>query len=124
MGIVGAVTLAAFDGYKNVASAATIGVDKLTRDHFAPFVGHAFLAHQRSGLPVSLKLRQTEDINMGSRMPANLRQPFSLLFDGPASVLHSDGVYRVDHPTLGHIEFFMARVGDQKERATFEAIFA
>jgi hypothetical protein len=123
MGVVGAVTLAALDGYKNVASAASTSLDKLTILHFLPFTGQSFNVSQGSGAPYSFKLRKVEDAGYGFVRLRRARRPFSLLFDAPANAPLSDSIYHVEHPILGRLDLFMARVGRQTGATTFEAIF-
>lgn len=60
---------------------------------------------------------------LGHRRPEASRDPFSLLFQGPAGVRIPQGVYRIENPVSGTMEIFITQVGGSAAGSLFEAIF-
>ncbi|HEX3701816.1 MAG TPA: hypothetical protein VHU82_00705 [Vicinamibacterales bacterium] len=52
------------------------------------------------------------------------REPFALLFRGPASPRLRQATYAVVHPTLGSLPIFLVPVGEDADGMLYEAVFA
>lgn len=51
------------------------------------------------------------------------RGPFSLTFKGRCPDMPTQGLYRLEHPTVGELEIFLVPVGMEEEDYLFEAVF-
>lgn len=51
------------------------------------------------------------------------REPFSLLFRGPATPRLRQATYAVVHPTLGSLPIFLVPVGEDADGMLYEAVF-
>lgn len=80
------------------------------------------LALDGSGGP-SLTLTLVECAPLPSRGPGG-REPFSLLFEGPAEPVLPQRIYRLRNGDLGEVEIFLVPVGSDAEATTYEAVFA
>ena len=56
--------------------------------------------------------------------PGTRRQPFSLLFLGPADPVLPQRIYRLEHDVLGLLEIFLVPIGRDEDGTTYEAVFA
>jgi hypothetical protein len=52
-----------------------------------------------------------------------MREPFSLLFEGPNASVLQQGTYLLAHAELGEQPLFLVPVGRNAERTTYQAIF-
>lgn len=66
---------------------------------FLPLVGSSFTVHTSHG-PFALRLIEAFEAPRRG-LPAQLRTPLSLIFDGPAGAELAHDDYRVAHPALG-----------------------
>lgn len=74
------------------------------------------------GAPLPLTLTETRTLVAGDGI-ANRRQPFGLVFRGPAEPLLPQRIYRLDHPEVGGHEIFLVPIGRKPEGVEYEAIF-
>ena len=52
-----------------------------------------------------------------------VRQPFSVLFRGPADLQLTQGTFSLENETLGKLDLFLVTVGPDKEGMLHEAVF-
>jgi hypothetical protein len=98
-------------------------LDKLRCADFAPAVGEVFTVALEGLDPLPLTLASATE--KGAPGSAELRQPFTLVFLGPASDHYlRQGTYRLQHERLGALDLFVVPVGPQAGRMQYEAIFA
>jgi hypothetical protein len=74
------------------------------------------------GAPLPLTLADTRTLVAGDGI-ANRRQPFGLVFRGPAEPLLPQSIYRLAHPRLGSHDLFLVPIGRKPEGVEYEAIF-
>jgi hypothetical protein len=94
---------------------------QLSLETFAPAVGQTFKVGDPAGTTVELLLVEA---TAQDALPNALRQPFSLLFHGPADPLLPQASYRFEHPTLGVLGIFIVPLGRDEHGAAYEAIFS
>ncbi len=101
-------------------------LDKLTKDSFSPYLGQAFRVQLDPDNALELELTEVtafdsrpEQYNSSIR-----RDPFSILFRGPADVPLDQGMYRIEHDEMGVIEtLFMTPIGADQKGRYYEAVF-
>lgn len=94
---------------------------ELSLAHFSALRGERFAVHLESGEPVMAELVEARHLSLTS---FDGRQPFSLLFKGPASPLLPQKIYRMvhrDHPES--LEIFLVPVSADLTGACYEAVF-
>lgn len=92
----------------------------LSLAQFAPLVGQRFELHDgAASYPAALL--EARKLN---GPPLLGREPFALLFEGPAAPLLPQHTYRVSHPQLRPAaEMFLVPIGRQADGVRYEAIF-
>ena len=77
------------------------------------------------GLPEPLATELVDVRGLGGYTEREDRQPFSLLFRGPADAPLQQGIYQLENETLGALSIFLVTVGpDPKDRdMRYEAVF-
>jgi hypothetical protein len=94
-------------------------LEDLTAATFAPHVGEAFaLAAEPGGFELVL----AEVTTLAGR-PGG-RDPFSLLFRGPAQPLFAQAIHRLEHAQLGALEIFIVPLGPDAGAMRYEAVFS
>jgi hypothetical protein len=51
------------------------------------------------------------------------QEVFSLFFHGPADRFMPQGIYKLNHPTLGELDLFLVPVGQDNQGFQYEAAF-
>lgn len=94
-----------------------------TRETFAPYLSQGFRLESERG-SLELELVEAKSLASGSPDPER-REPFSLLFRGPAEPVLPQSIRRLEHAELGSLEFFLVPVGpDGAGRMLYEAVFS
>jgi len=92
----------------------------ITAESLTPYVGQTFDAVFTDGrLPLTLAEVQP----LGAAHPNATRNPFRLAFHGTPELRLPQGIYRLEHPTLGALEIFLVQIRGDASTAKFEAIF-
>jgi hypothetical protein len=99
-----------------------------TVDLFEPWVGHEFLLHLEDG---DLRLILVRASAFPKRQRPNSdriapRDPFSLIWHGPAERFLPQGQYHLTHPNpeIGEIvDLFMTPVGKNEQAFIYQSIF-
>lgn len=85
-------------------------LETFTPDSFTEHVGSRFRLQLEGQEPLELELfeiaRYEENPDFAAR-----KEPFSLLFLGPASPLMPQAIYPLEHPALGRMEIFLVPIG-------------
>ena len=89
-----------------------------TADIFEPLEGESFTVGAQD---LSLELVGVTKLSGSEKDPE--RHPFSLTFKGRCSDMPAQGLYRLEHPTVGELEIFLVPVGMEGEAYLFEAVF-
>jgi hypothetical protein len=94
----------------------------VTPDTFSPVVGQAFEAIDEAGNAHPLTLEACEPGPDGPR-PDGMRQPFSLLFRGPAAEVLPQRIYSLRNAQLGTVEMFLVPIGRDQDGTRYEVVF-
>lgn len=96
-------------------------LETFTLATFEPHVGEPFSIHHGEGVePLAATLVSVE--SLGSATDG--REPFSIVFRGPAAVVLGQGIHRIDHTALGSFELFIVPIGPDGVGMGYEAIFS
>jgi hypothetical protein len=98
-------------------------LDKLTVAMFAEQIGKTFRLEREAGPPLDLILAEARDLSIRSSQPATRREPFSLLFRGPARPILPQHIYALENEALGRLEIFLVPIGADAGAVEYEAIF-
>ncbi len=100
---------------------------ELTVETFAPHLGSTFVVGTQAG-ELTLVLREVTPLPRGAR-PAWLRDPVSLVFEGPDHIALLQDNYPIAHPVLGQAEFCLVPIdgpvpgGPQDVKRLYQTIF-
>lgn len=98
-------------------------LERLQAATFEPLVGDAVRVCPGDGEPLSMEIARVQGLGGES---GDRRQPFSLLFRGPAEPVLPQAIYRIEHPRLGELDLFLVPIGPEPDgdaRILYEAIF-
>ena len=84
------------------------------------FESHLGEQFQVDGAPIALKLAECKRMKS---YPGEPREPFSLLFRGPAAPMLSQKSYVLSTEATGPIEIFLVPVGQDAAGLMYEAVF-
>jgi len=88
---------------------------------FSACVGESFRLELEDG--ESLEWELVEATALPTQEGAPRREPFSLVFRGPAGRLLPQSVYPMRHPRLGALSLFLVPIGSNEQGVSFEAVF-
>ena len=89
----------------------------LTLGDFEPLLGDTFAIAE----PVELELVLGSATTLGAT-PGG-RDPFTLVFRGPAEPILPQATYRLEHAELRALEIFVVPIGREADGTSYEAIF-
>jgi hypothetical protein len=92
----------------------------LTRASFEPLLRQRFAL--RAG-DHTLELELIEVKSLGAAPRPHMREPFSLLFDGPREPALRQGSYSLEHAAVGARPFFLVPIGRDQDHTCYQAIF-
>ena len=94
---------------------------EITHSHFAPLVGDRFKLDIGAGKSLEAELVSATKLRTVS---GQKREPFSLLFRTPGNKAYlNQQMYRLEHPKLGVLDFFLVPVGLDSQGLQLEAVF-
>ena len=94
-------------------------LDRLRREDFEPLVGQKLKA--RVG-DASVELELAEATPLKSPSPRETA-PFRLILRSRENWRGPQGIYRIEHPSLGPIEMFVVPIGPDGQGLCYEALF-
>ncbi len=97
-------------------------LDKLRRSDFEKCLNQKFLVHVEGREPLETELIEVRGLVAGDDDP-DRREPFSLIFRGPADVPLEQSVFRIENETLGELGLFLVTVGPDGDGLRHEAVF-
>ncbi len=97
-------------------------LDKLTKETFAECLNQTFTVHVAEGEPFETELVEVQEL-VAPDDDSDRRQPFSLIFRGPAKMVLQQGVFHLENETLGELDLFLVTIGSDDEGLRHEAIF-
>jgi hypothetical protein len=100
---------------------------ELTKSLFDQHVGESFSLAQEGG-SAAITLTLTEVSSPGERIVESAkkrgaREPFSILFRGPAEPLLPQQIQGLHHHELGRMDVFLVPIDRNDEGAYYEAVF-
>ncbi len=102
-------------------------LERLTLERFAAQVKTPFRLHREAGGEVELELTEAAAIRSPALPRAAGESPrqerFSLLFHGPEQAFLPQGLYRLEHASLGMFTLFLVPVGRAAGTVHYEAVF-
>jgi hypothetical protein len=88
------------------------------RDKFAEVIGSRFVIKGPEGQTLDLELSEVSEIRERPH-----QQSFSVVFLGPESLAVDQGLYEVEHESLGTMHLFLVPIGIKDGRIILEAVF-
>ena len=98
-------------------------LDKLRLDDFSKCLNQKFTIRVEGLDPLETELIEARGLPAADD-DSDRRQPFSLVFRGPADVTLEQGIFRIENDTLGSMEIFLVTVGADQEGMRHEAVFS
>ena len=101
-------------------------LEALELARFEGLVGDSFELLQEGAAAVSLELTEANSVGeLSAKQAAELdkRQPFSLIFRGPADLVLEQAIRTVRHPGIGELTLFLVSIDRTEESSLFEAVF-
>jgi hypothetical protein len=103
-------------------------LETLTIDMFAARLGERFRMRVQPEHSLDLELIEVNPLRVRTAAghdASRKREPFSLVFRGPANLIAPQRIYAVEHDTIGSHELFLVPIGPDPERAgmRYEAVF-
>ncbi len=92
--------------------------DLPSRDAFAGCLNTRFRLMDGPEASFDLELAEVSELKVASR-----QQFFSIYFEGPASQLLSQRIYRLSHDTLGEMDLFLVPIAKRGESILYEVVF-
>lgn len=89
-------------------------LDKLTLDDFSKCLHQKFLIDVVEQEPLETELVEVLGLTPPDDDP-DRRQPFSLIFRGPADAQLQQATFKVSNETLGDLELFLVTLGPDKD---------
>ena len=83
-------------------------IESVTIETFAPRIGEPFRLSAGDGQAMDAKLIEATPLGASAR---GGRQPFSIVFLGPAAPVWPQRIYRLDHDALGSFDLFLVPLG-------------
>ncbi len=92
----------------------------LLKDHWAAYLNTSFEldAGELGRLPLEL----VDVTGMGVKAGA-VREPYSLVFRGPAEPVLAQQIWHLSHPQMGVLEIFLVPIGPDSQGMCYEAVF-
>ena len=99
---------------------------KIQKSLFDDHVGEVFHLQDNGDSSISLtltKVESPEERIQQRSVELDIREPFSLLFSGPAEPFLEQRMYPLQHEELGLVEVFLVPVGQHQGGYHYEAVF-
>lgn len=95
----------------------------LTHEAFSACIGDSFrlVPPEGAGAPFDLELITIRELVAAD--VSRRQKPFAIEFRGPGEKQLSQGMWRLEHPTLGANDIFLVCVGPDDVGLCYEAIF-
>lgn len=100
-------------------------LERLTIDTFSPLLGDAFTLHMDATRTMATELTEVTDLSHNGQpmQPDGPRTPFSIVFRSASNVVLPQGIYRLEHASLGSFEPFLVTIGPDAGGMRYEAVF-
>jgi hypothetical protein len=97
-------------------------LDEVTHETFAGRVGETFTVTAPDGDSIELTLAETQLAPENYASPGR-REPFSLIFHGPASPYAQQGTWPLEHPDFEGLRMFLVPLGPEGDVMRYQAVF-
>ena len=94
-------------------------LETLTKESWTSYLNHAFKIDLESE---SLAMELVEVSGLGEKPGAD-REPYSLVFRGPAQPVFEQGLIELKHQELGALALFLVPIGPDSQGMCYEAVF-
>ena len=98
-------------------------LDKLQASDFSKCLNQKFHIRLEGREPLETELIDVRSHSRSGDDP-EVRQPFSVLFRGPADLQLTQGTFSLENETLGKLDLFLVTIGPDKEGMVHEAVFS
>jgi hypothetical protein len=100
-------------------------LERLTIDTFSPLLGDPFTLRLDETRAMAVELTEVTDLSEAARAaPAEgQRTPFSIVFRSASNAVVPQGIYRLEHASLGSFEPFLVTIGPDAVGMRYEAVF-
>ena len=98
-------------------------LDRLTVATFTERLGELFRLSRDGAPDLELRLVQARSLSSGGANMGRRREPFSLVFRGPAQPILPQRIYALDNEALGRLEIFLVPIESRADGTKYEAIF-
>jgi hypothetical protein len=101
-------------------------LESLTLATFADRIGEPFLIYASADHTLELALVEARSLaSDGTRAEGSrrAREPFSIVFKGPAAPVMPQSIYALAHDSLGSLELFLVPIGPDRDGMLYQAIF-
>lgn len=102
-------------------------LETLTAADFREFVGSRFRVGDvagEGGLPDSFEVELVEVEELPGVKGGAFREPFSMVFRGPAEPVAPQRIYRLAAERFGEVEVFMVPLGPEAGAMRYEVVFS
>ncbi|HKA35494.1 MAG TPA: hypothetical protein VKH43_01655 [Thermoanaerobaculia bacterium] len=98
-------------------------LDRLTVEDFSRLLGRTFRLLLEGNPALELVLVEARSLSPGRGAAGPRREPFSLVFRGPASPILPQRIYPLENEALGRLEIFLVPIEAGAEGVKYEAVF-
>ena len=97
-------------------------LEKVTRSVFSEALNTTFRVKIDGERPIDLSLIEASDL----KQPGDLgrKDPFSLIFRGPADLVLPQQTYHMENDKVGKMEIFIVPVGTDDKGTLYQAVFS
>lgn len=101
-------------------------LDQLTVDDFKGAIGQSFAlqADDEATLDLELIEASTLDAGVPSKDGKGVRNPFQIMFRGPADPIAPQRIYELENDGVGTLEIFLVPVGQDAAGVRYQAVFS
>ena len=102
-------------------------LERFTLDTFAPLIGERFRLRVEGQAPLDMTLASVTEIPVSGWRPEDVaehRKPFSLVFNGPPTIVLPQAIYCFEHDGIGELAIFIVPIGRSAEAVRYEAVFS
>ena len=98
-------------------------LDRLTVETFSEQLGKSFQLFPDEKSQLDVVLVEARSLSTRSGPAGRPREPFSLVFLGPAAPILPQRIYAIQNEAMGRLEIFLVPIGADARGVRYEAIF-
>ena len=93
-----------------------------TEEDFRQHLGTKFKVRVEAPRPIELELEEVKGYRAGANEPGGMER-FSLFFCGPDDLMLPQGIFVLEHPSMGELLLFIVPVGRDDRGFRYEVVF-